>query len=127
MHNYYEFFFNRELLKYEEKLIKKRQTAEELLSYKQELERREKQLKEEEGNINRIIERAIMSQQDKQGSNVGSRSSTVRERRGRESSSISEDISAYNTDTFEPDTAAASTHLTSTPQQQQLGSVGDCK
>ena len=122
----YIFLLFRQLLKYEEKLIKKRQTAEDLLSYKRELERRERQLKEEEGNINRIIEKAIMNEHDNQ-SITGTKTSTIRHKRGGEHSSVSEDISVYNTDTFETDTAAASTHLTSTPQQQHLGSIGDCK
>lgn len=103
----------RYLEKYQEKLKRRRKTAEDLLSYKQELLKKERELLEEEANISHIINEAWKidetalpkkSQTNSEGSNE-----------------ISEVISAekptsndYSTDTFEN---TASLPLTSTPNQ----------
>lgn len=115
--------------KYEQKLFKRRQTAEELLLYKDDLLKKERELKHEEKNISLLIEEAMRA-------NISPSNTPphhTMETAGTECTMIiSEEFShgtpaEYNTDTFEVDTEreAGGTPLTSTPGQPQSTGEGE--
>lgn len=108
----------RDLQKYEKKLLKRRQTAEELLQYKEELLKKERDLKTEEHNINKLIEEAIKTN-DNTSLLTNSTSTSIQrtpvvQRGGDESEGVTEEIltTAYTSGSFDTD---RSTPLTSTP------------
>ena len=116
---HYVYHSFRRLIKYEEKLMKRRQAAEEMLSYKQELERKERELREEEGNINKLIEKAMIDEEDKVTITETKPSGATG---GGTLSYITEDVSSY-TNTFEISRSESDDPLTSTPHQP----LGYCK
>ena len=99
--------------------MKRRQAAEEILSYKQELERKERELREEEGNINKLIEKAMIDEEDKVTITETKPSGATG---GGTLASITEDVSSY-ANTFETSRSESDDPLTSTPHQP----LGDCK
>ena len=98
--------------------MKRRQAAEEILSYKQGLERKERELREEEGNINKLIEKAMIDEDRVTITETKPSGATG----GGTLSSITEDVSSY-ANTFETSRSESDDPLTSTPHQP----LGDCK
>ena len=98
--------------------MKRRQAAEEILSYKQGLERKERELREEEGNINKLIEKAMIDEDRVTITETKPSGATG----GGTLSSITEEVSSY-ANTFETSRSESDDPLTSTPHQP----LGDCK
>ena len=123
----------RYLEKYQEKLKRRRKTAEELLLYKQELLKKEKELQEEEANISQIIDEAMKIDKPNSKSHhdlEATRTTPISKVEVVEHSEISVEqkpTTEYSTNTFE----SISLPLTSTPNQttasQQQPTTEKCK
>ena len=128
------FLLHRSLATRRQQLLKRRQTAEDLLQHQQELLKKEKELDEEERNISEIINKAMEYYEERVAVNTkyGSDGVSMTQVNGEDTSNVPEeisdthhnnnDISYYGTNTFESGDSinTGDTLITSTPHSGLL-------